>query len=64
MAISDAANTPLEPDRSAVERHYGEFAELYALTRAKAAAGLGLRPEALKWFKVEHEIKQAEDDRS
>ena len=47
---------PLPPDPDAVERQYGEDAELYAEVRAEAAAASGLEKNSKEWRKVRAEI--------
>ena len=61
MSIDHSA-IPLEPDASAVERQYGEFADVYAEARATAAAKMGRKDHARKWSKVEDQIEDQHDD--
>jgi hypothetical protein len=58
----DSSAIPLEPDAGAVERQYGEFADLYAETRARAAAKMGRKDHARKWAKVGSQIEEQDED--
>ncbi len=62
MCTADSAAAPLEPNADAVERQYGDYAELYAEARAKAAAKLGRHAAALEWARVEDQIEEQDDD--
>jgi hypothetical protein len=55
---------PLPPDPDAVERQYGEDAELYAEVRAETAAATGLEEGSEEWRKVQAEIDRDEDRHS
>ena len=61
MSIEQRA-VPLKADAKAVEQQYGDFAELDAATRAKAAAKMGRQDVARKWAKVEDSIEDENDD--
>jgi hypothetical protein len=63
MGNPNESPTPAEPDVKGVERQYGDFAQLYAATRARAAAQLGERSNALKWARVKDELEQRDEDR-
>lgn len=52
------ARTPLAPDPDAIERQYGEDAELYAEVRADTAAALGRHDAVRQWEEAQADIER------
>ena len=57
-----AARAPLPPNPDAIERQYGEDAELYAEVRSETAAAMGRENEAREWKEAQAEIEDDEDE--
>ncbi len=56
------AHGPLPADAEAVERQYGDDADLYARVRAETAAVSGREDAAKAWQKVEVELEEQSEE--